>query len=238
MALLSHPTLSYAGVADWRPGRIAAFSQFADTTDVIEASHELVRGRFILTDDVTEEVLVRSFVKHDGLLKQPKLTVSMCNAYAAIASTQLREVLAFEMQKLHAREPGLKAWSVAQMQTILGADAAPIERHLPEWLGAELPKGLPLDLPKIDGLGLGLPTSTSTSTSTHQLEIGGSPPAPTCKKHPHWEHGDSCGPCGRDRRAFEEWEAAEAARPRPPKPHEHRWLDDGTCNTCEAREED
>lgn len=62
-------------------------------------------------------------------------------------------------------------------------------------------------------------------------------PTPTCKKHSHWRHEDKCGPCGRDRRAFEEWEVAEAKRPKPQQPHKHKWLSDGTCNTCEAREE-
>lgn len=220
MALLSHPTLSYTGVADWRPGRIAAFSESAEVADVVEAADELMAGRFILTDDVTEEVLVRSFVKHDGLLKQPKLTVSMCNAFAAVASTPLREVIAYEVQKLRQSEPALKAWEVSQMQTVLRADAAPIDQHLPSRLGERLPQGLPLDLPETEGLGLGLPTSTATSTATHQLEIGGLAPR-HCKKHSHWDHNEKCGACMKDRQAHEaekkqlEADARRAARRQP-----------------------
>ncbi len=228
MALLSHPTLSYAGVADWRPGRIAAFSEAGEQADVVEAANELMRGRFILTDEDTEEVLVRSFVKHDGLLKQPKLTVSMCNAFAAVASTPIREVIAFELQKLHDREPDLKAWGVAQMQTVLWADAAPIEQHLPKDLGEGLPLALPFGLPKTQPLGLGLPTSTATSTATPQLEIGGAPsaPSPFCERHPTGTD-KPCRGCKVAWGEYEKW-AADGG----PVTHVHRWLEDGSCMGC------
>ena len=60
----------------------------------------------------------------------------------------------------------------------------------------------------------------------------GAPPAPKCRKHVGWEHDESCRTCGADRIAFEAWEKAEAAKPKPAKPHEHKWMDDGTCLGC------
>lgn len=234
MALLSHPTLSYAGVADWRPGRIAAFSQTAEVVDVEEAADELMRGRFILADTDTEEVLVRSFVKHDGLLKQPKLTVSMCNAFAAVASSSIREVIAFELQKLHDRDPSLNAWKVSQMQTVLWSEASPIEQHLPKGLGEGLPLALPQGLPKPEGLGLGLPTSTATTTATPLLEEGGAPsaPSPHCARHPDGTDRP-CRSCKVAWIEYEKWAADEG-----PVEHQHRWLNDGTCISCVERQED
>ncbi len=233
MALLSHPTLSYAGVADWRPGRIAAFSEGAESSDVVDAANELMRGRFILTDDDTEEVLIRSFIKHDGLLKQPKLTVSMCNAFAAVASVRLREVIAFELQKLHGREPELKAWSVPQMQTVLWADAAPIEQHLPIGLGEGLPLALPIGLPKTQGLGLPLPTSTATSTAT-PLQVKGALSAPNlfCERHPKGTDR-ACRGCKVAYSNYEKWVNESSGET---KPHEHKWLSDGTCIGCEEQQ--
>jgi len=35
-------------------------------------------------------------------------------------------------------------------------------------------------------------------------------PTPTCGKHSTWEHGENCAACGRDRRAFEAFEKAQA----------------------------
>lgn len=236
MALLSHPTLSYAGVADWRPGRIAAFSEGGTSADVVEAADELMRGRFILTDDETEEVLIRSFTKHDGLLKQPKLTVSMCNAFAAVASTSIREVIAFELQKLHDREPGLKAWEVSQMQTVLWAEAAPIEAHLPKGLGEGLPLALPIGLPKTQGLGLPLPTSTATSTAT-PLQVKGALSAPSihCDRHPKGTDR-ACRGCKAAYMEYERW--VNDSNPAEPYTHQHTWLGDGTCISCTEREED
>lgn len=175
MLLLSHPTLSYAGVAEWRPGRLAAMAKGRTTDDVMHAAGELSDRLFVVVDESTEEVLIRSFVKHDGLMKQPKLVVSMVNAYAAIASKRLREVLAFEVQKLRDREPDLNAWSVSQVQTILKADSVDVHTFTPGFT-----PGLTLDLtPDVTpgftpngGHGLGLPTTTATSTATSSTQTG------------------------------------------------------------------
>jgi hypothetical protein len=167
MLLLSHPTLSYAGVADWKPGRIAAMTAGKTAADVIADAQELRQRFFVLVDDESEEVLIRSFIKHDGLMKQPKLTVSMTNAYAAVASREIREVIAFEVQKLHAAEPALNAWSVKQVETLLKAKGSDIH-ELPLGFTPALTPGF---TPK-GGQAQGLPTSTSTTTAT------ASPPRP------------------------------------------------------------
>jgi len=164
MLLLSHPTLTYAGVADWRPGRLAAMTEDRTAEQVRGDAHELWEARFIAPDDGTEEVLVRSFVKHDGLLKQPKLAVSMANAYAAVASPMIREVIAYEVQKLHERHPDLSAWGAKQVQTILGAKASRIESFTPRFT----PGFTPTVTPPVRQ-SLGEPTTTATATEASLL---------------------------------------------------------------------
>jgi hypothetical protein len=165
MLLLSHPTLSYAGVADWKPGRIAAMTHGKTVDAVLADAHELRAKWFILTDPESEEVLVRSFIKHDGILKQPKLTVSMTNAYAAVASRVIREVIAFEVQKLHDRQPELNAWNVKQVETLLRAKGSDI-RDLPLGLTPPVtPRFTPAVTPNADQ-SQGLPTATATTTAT------------------------------------------------------------------------
>lgn len=160
MLLLSHPTLSYAGVADWRPGRIAQLSKGRTAEDVEAAATELEQAGFILRDESTEEVLIRSFIKHDGLMKQPKLVVSMTTAFAAIASSKIREVVAFEVQKLHGRDQTLK-WEVSQVQTVLAAKGSPIAT----FTHPVTPGFTPAVTPN-DGHGQGLRTTTATTTAT------------------------------------------------------------------------
>lgn len=165
MQLLSHPTLSYAGVAEWRPGRLAAMASDVTEASIVKAGQMLTERLFVVIDSTTEEVLVRSFVKHDGLMKQPKLVVSMTNAYAAVASKSIREVIAFEVQKLHDREPLLNAWSVKQTETLLRAKATDAATLTPPVTPTFTPGFTPGVGPN-DGQALVLPTATTTSTAT------------------------------------------------------------------------
>src|SRR5690606_17828214 len=115
-------TMSYAGVVDWRPKRIAALSSNGSAAEVEARAARLQAQGFVLVDDDTEEILVRSFVKHDGLLKHPKLPVSLALAFSAIGSRKIRRVVAFELQKHFEREPDLAAWRHTQVQSILNAE--------------------------------------------------------------------------------------------------------------------
>lgn len=110
MTLLTDPTLTYAGSADWRPARMAAKASGWTAADVNAAAAELARELFVVVDESTEEILVRSFVKHDGLMKNPRMAVAMLNAYAGIASQALRGVVIFELAKLRRNQPTLKSW--------------------------------------------------------------------------------------------------------------------------------
>ena len=163
LLLLSHPTLSYAGVADWKPGRLAAMSAGKTREQIIESGSELREKFFIVIDEGSEEVLIRSFIKHDGLLKQPKLVVSMMNAYAAVASKTIREVIAFEVQKIRKLEPDLKVWEAKQAQTLLRAKATDIHKLTPNAGQGFTPAFTPNA-----GQAQGLPTSTTTTTATKE----------------------------------------------------------------------
>ena len=108
--LLTQPTLSYAGVADWRPARIRALA--SQWTGVIfdRAARELARNLYIVVDEDTEEVMIRSFVRHDGLMKQRNMAVSMVRAYEATASKGIRGVFVHELARLREDEPELAGW--------------------------------------------------------------------------------------------------------------------------------
>lgn len=165
MQMLTHGTLNYAGVLDWHPGRLAAMSRGRTREDVERDASLLEQAGFILVDTDTDEALIRSFLKHDGVLKQPKIVVSMTNAFASVASRKIREVIAFEVQKLHVREPGLKAWEVRQVRTILEFEGRPIH-DVTLGLGVGFtPSVTPAVTPNADQ-AQGLPTTTATYTDT------------------------------------------------------------------------
>lgn len=119
MQLLTSSTLTYAGVADWRPKRIAALSRGRKPKAVEDAAVELQRGLFIIVDQDTEEVLIRSFLKHDGLLHKPNVVKAMLTAYDKIFSLDLKAVLVFEMQRLSERFPTWKAFGMPEVHELL-----------------------------------------------------------------------------------------------------------------------
>lgn len=117
--LLAHPGMSYCGVVDWRPAKLSGF--VGDwTVDIVEAAaRELMERLYIVVDETTEEVLVRSYVRHDGLMKQPKMATAMATAHAAVGSVALRQIVVWELQRLKREEPDLKGWGSEKASALL-----------------------------------------------------------------------------------------------------------------------
>lgn len=175
MMILTHPSLSYAGVTDWRPGRLMQFTSDKSRQDIERLGNELQAERFIFIDEDTEEVLVRSFTRHDGLLKQPKLTISMVNAYGAIASNKIREVFIHELKRMHGEAPNLKAFENEKVLALLKLPARPMQEFT---LGftPELTLDLPLRFTPNASQAQALPTTTATTTSTsYEVDISAAP---------------------------------------------------------------
>lgn len=118
--LWTHPQLSYCGVTDWRSGRLAAMTDGL-TSEIVQALGDCLEARyFIVRDDETEEVLLRSWVRWDGLMKQPRLAVSYANAYAAVASDELRAVIIHELIRLRERDSDLAGFGQNAIQEMIG----------------------------------------------------------------------------------------------------------------------
>lgn len=133
--LLSSPKLSYAGVADWRPKRIAAFT-LDGSADLIEKAAlplETEQPPLLLIDRDTEEALIRTFVRHDGVLTVPNVAIATAKAWQDTASEILRGVIAEEVVTLYQEDSDLPAFregnaSWPWMQSILGSELIGWER--------------------------------------------------------------------------------------------------------------
>ena len=165
--LLTHPDTNRAGVSDWRPGRLAKMAASTATDDVRKAGAELEQRFFLVIDEDTEEVLVRSYVKYDGVLKQPNLTVTMAKDWAGVASARLRAVIAFEVQRLREARPSLPGWkSEAHLETLLSSPGLNVKAD-PSVDPSGDPSVDPSPMGEADPSVEGHATSTSTSTSTN-----------------------------------------------------------------------
>lgn len=129
-------------MADWRPKRIAPLSSDGTPGAVEEAADELRRGLFIVTDDSTEEVLIRSFLKHDGLLQKPNVTKAMVSAFASVASAALRGVIVHELTRLEERFPEWRAFGMPEVLGIIERDSVDPSKLVRDQLNEGSGKGL------------------------------------------------------------------------------------------------
>ena len=168
--LLTHPDTNRAGVCDWRPGRLAQMASGTTRADVKRAAAELQARFFIVIDEETEEVLVRSYVKYDGVLKQPNLSVTMAKDWSGVGSTRLRAVVAFEVQRLRLTRPEWPVWGNEKLQTLLSTPGLDVKAD-PSVDPTSHPSVDPSIDPSVGGQAhpsvRGHATSTATSTSTN-----------------------------------------------------------------------
>lgn len=163
LLLLTDPERSYCGVVDWKPARITQRAREWTLLEIMRAAVELSYTFFLVVDQDTEEVLVRSFMRHDGLLLQPRMAVSVANAFGVIGSNKIRAVVVHELSRLKKEQPDLAAWEAPQMKTVLrqtAADAKTLEVDLDMPLGVDLG----VHLGQIDPCISGSPTTAPAPT--------------------------------------------------------------------------
>ncbi|WP_433268208.1 hypothetical protein ACQPZF_03645 [Actinosynnema sp. CS-041913] len=100
LQLLSQPKLAYSGVLDLAAKRWARAHPDLDLGALRSALAELDAARFLVVDQETEEVLVRSFIRRDELWKQPNMLRGALRVAFDIVSPILRAALARELRRL------------------------------------------------------------------------------------------------------------------------------------------
>lgn len=113
LALLTTHDLSWCGVAPLLPQRLVGWS--SDLTErKVQAALDVLAdpnaGRFLVVDRSTGEVLVRSYVRHDNLLKQPNVTKAMIRSLQNVRSPTLRDAVVAELGRAYKDEPEHNGW--------------------------------------------------------------------------------------------------------------------------------
>ena len=109
--LISDPKLTYAGVADWRPEKISGRATGWTADDVEAAGHELAQHLFVIIDDDTEEVGIRTFHRNDECLAVPNMAKAVIDAYDQVESPTISAVIIHELTRLHEQQPNLPGWN-------------------------------------------------------------------------------------------------------------------------------
>ncbi len=110
LALTSSADLSYCGVAPLIPARYQDLSHDMTARKFMSAIDGLEAKKYVVTDRETLEVLVRSYVRYDGLLKMPNVTKAMVRALHKVHSTHLRDVITDELGRFYRERPSENGW--------------------------------------------------------------------------------------------------------------------------------
>jgi hypothetical protein len=111
LLLLSQARLTYCGALDYMPGRLITLAGNEDEHTLRTALDVLESKGFVVADYVTSELVVRSFVRHDGLLGSPNMTKAMLKDRAALLSDTLRRVVDCELRRAYREDPKAKGWA-------------------------------------------------------------------------------------------------------------------------------
>jgi hypothetical protein len=102
--LLSQDDLSYCGVLPLRPGRWVRKAGGL-TVAAVRADLAVLAGGerpFVVVDEDTAEVLVRSLIRHDGIWKMPNIMKAAREAAESVESPEIRAVLLAELERIPA----------------------------------------------------------------------------------------------------------------------------------------
>lgn len=158
MLVLSQPSMSYCGVLPYTLRRWAGLAADSSLPKLKKSLAVLEEERFIVTDEDSEELMVRSFVKHDGILASPNVCRATVKAFPKIHSPRLKAVFLSGLHALRAdvQEEGWdKGWAVLS-ELLLITFEEPLEN---------LPQGLPQAFGE-SRAGDVLVPKTSTQTQT------------------------------------------------------------------------
>jgi len=110
LLLLSQPRLSYCGSLDYLPTRYAMLAPDEDDLSVEQAVKRLEADRYVVVDRESHELLIRTYVRHDGLLASPNVTKAMVKDRAALLSEMLRGVVDDELNRAYLEDSKQAGW--------------------------------------------------------------------------------------------------------------------------------
>lgn len=126
MLALTQPSLSFAGVLPYTLRRWQQLAADCSVQVLEDSVKRLEAARFLVVDPDSEEMLIRGFIRNDGLLGSPNITRSMVRDFGTICSPLLRAVIVCEIARMLRETPRVgndKTWSEV----------------LEPWLGETLP---------------------------------------------------------------------------------------------------
>lgn len=206
--LLSRRNMASCGVLPLQVRKWAKGAKDTSEEDIEKTLVELEAARYVVVDADSEEVLVRSLIRNDGVLKVPNVFKAALRAALNVESPKLREVLAGELRRLardDADEAAQKLFPIESERDpeLIGDQSTPVDNHLSAVDRLLNSNVIPTCAGVGEGEGVGEPL-VGGSVGEHR-------PAPRCSKHRDDETPPPCRGCAAAREAGEAWDTRAAA---------------------------
>lgn len=197
--LLSQKELDRAGV---QPLQVAKWAKSCDEiteSDISDDLKVLEEHRFAFVDDDTDELFIRSYMRHCDVGRYPNILKNALRCAGMVASEKIRRELAAELRRLRKADAARKADEI---------DPEPLNRSetnpnpyetVPETLPEPLNRSETLREPPGYGPGSGSVTLGSSQVGVAEPHT---PPTQFCENHPTGTR-QPCGPCANARKAFQ-----------------------------------
>lgn len=109
--LASSPDLSYCGRLDFIPGRMTDMCAGLTETKILTAVRKLERAKYVVVDRKTHELLVRSFIRHDGILARRNMGHACGRALGLVHSQAIRDAIVHELARLWLEDSSRDGWA-------------------------------------------------------------------------------------------------------------------------------
>lgn len=121
----TQPDVSRCGVVPYRLRSWTGLAIDGIETELHQDYQYLHTSRHVVLDVIDEQLLIRTYVKHDGLLNQPLVVASMIRDYHRITSPMIRVAFLAEIRRLW-DDPDLTAAEHRGLELVIGANPADV----------------------------------------------------------------------------------------------------------------
>lgn len=137
MFLISQPDLAHDGVIPLRERRWSKKAAGLSVGQIQDDLLDLAAAHFIIVDEDTEELLIRSFIRRDKVYRQPNVLRAAGDHLATVSSPIIRSAVATELRRIQADAEDIPEGSKGVIDGMLAAVGNPS----PNPSGNPSPKG-------------------------------------------------------------------------------------------------
>lgn len=231
--LLSQKEINNAGVLPMRVSKWAKGCAEMNELKITADLAALMDAEFIHVDTDSEEVLVRSFIRNDGVLKQPNIFKNALRCAESVESAEIRRILASELRRTGRMDAARVAQELDPRRPDPDPGPNPSEtlREDIETPAETLDPSETLSEPFPEPCGVGEGVGEGEGERSVVGHLGGvrahahtrdahasdaptpKPPSRFCPRHPNGTE-QACWGCQSARKEFEAYEAGESQRQR------------------------